>query len=504
MKIEVATKYPKKLDAVIVRVAEGEKKLASASQLDDSVRKAVTVEIKRRDFQGKIGETFSLRLPSAMAEYVIVLGIGTSFELESFRKTTAAAVRAGAGINAQTMAMAAPGDKVAAREAAQANTEGVLLASYKFNKYKEPSRTETETVLTIVARDEENRRAVAEGIARGKTTARSVVLARDLVNEPPSTMTPTDLAEAAKRVAQETGLDCEVWDQAKIEKIGLAAFLAVAKGSDQPPKLIRLEYAPAGATKNARTLKAGPLRGRALKHVVLVGKGITFDSGGLNLKPSRGGSLEDMKMDMAGGAAVIGAMSALGALGVKHKVTGYIAATENLLGGSAYKPGDVVRAYNGKTIEVLNTDAEGRLTLADVLSYAEKNDKPDAIIDLATLTATEVSLGLDYAAVFGDAAITEPLIAAGETAGEKVWPFPLPEEYQETVKGRIADLRNTGTDRGYSINGAVFLRNFVTEKTPWSHVDIGSPAMSEKDRGYLQSGATGFGVRLLLEYLRNE
>jgi leucyl aminopeptidase len=213
--------------------------------------------------------------------------------------------------------------------------------------------------------------------------------------------------------------------------------------------------------------------------------------------------LEEMKMDMAGGAAVIGAMSALKQLGIKHKVTGYIAATENLLGGGAYKPGDVIKTYNGKTIEIGNTDAEGRVTLADVLAYAADKDKPDLMIDLGTLTATDISLGPDYAAIFAtDPKVERRLREIGDEVGEKVWPLPWPDEYQEMTKSPVADFSNIVASRVYTASVPLLLKNFVG-KTSWVHLDIGSPASSEKDRGYLKKGGTGFGVRLLLEYLQH-
>jgi leucyl aminopeptidase len=276
---------------------------------------------------------------------------------------------------------------------------------------------------------------------------------------------------------------------AELKKAGFGGLLAVSRGSDQPPQLIKLTYRPKGS--------------KPKRHVVLVGKSITYDSGGLNIKPSKGGAMEDMKMDMSGGAAVLGAMSVLKRLGVKVAVTGYLPATENLVGGSAYKPGDVVKTVNGKTIEVGNTDAEGRLTLADALAYATATDKPDEIIDLATLTATEVSLGPAYAAIFATNPTTErKLRDAGEKAGERLWPLPFPEEYDEMTKSRVADFSNVVSGRAYTLSGPLLLKHFVGQ-TSWVHLDIGSAAMAEKDSGYVKKGGSGFGARLLLEYLSN-
>ncbi len=489
MKFQVVQKFPEDLDAVIVRLLDGQK--PEFSELPGEVVKRLTAELKKADFKGKLGAVHYSRVPlGAKTKGVIVVGMGAECTPESSRRAVAAAVRKAREVNLEKLGTAT-GGRLSHEQIGQFNVEGALLADYSFDTYRKKDKPKTELSYYLVGSSPKEVRGLQAGIKRGRVAAEAAMMARDLVNEPPSRLTPTELARRAKKLTG-SGVKVQVYDKAWAARQGMEAFLAVATGSDQPPKFIRLEYVPTGTPNRA---------GSKRKHVVLVGKGITFDAGGINLKPSRGGSLEDMKMDMAGGAAVIAVMSALKALGVKHKVTAYVAATENLLGGSAMKPGDVLRAYNGKTIEVLNTDAEGRLTLADVLSYAEKRDKPDTMIDLATLTATELSLGLDFAAVFGDEALTEELRKAGEEAGEKIWPFPLPDDYQETVKGRIAELRNTSTDRGYTINGAVFLRNFVTKKTPWVHLDIGSTASSDKDRGYLKAGGTGFGVRLLLAYL---
>ncbi|MEX1113123.1 MAG: leucyl aminopeptidase, partial [Patescibacteria group bacterium] len=370
----------------------------------------------------------------------------------------------------------------------RAIAEGALLGSYRFTKHKSEDKTAALS-LTLVGGGAPVRRKVTAGLRQGQAAAEAQILARDLANEPPSHLTPKQFAKEARTVSRKNGLGISVLGPAEIRRAGLGALLAVARGSDEPPQFIKLTYRPRKTGRGTQ------------KHIVLVGKSITYDSGGLNLKPSRGGMLEEMKLDMSGGAAVLGAMSALKRLGVKHKVTGYLPATENLLGGSAYKPGDVVRIYNGKTIEVGNTDAEGRLTLADALAYSTDRDKPDEIIDLATLTATDISLGPAYAAIFASQPRMEARFKeAGEHVGEKVWPLPFPEEYDEMTKSAVADFSNIVSGRAYTLSGPLLLKHFVG-KVPWVHLDIGGPAIAGKDSGYTRKGGSGFGARLLLEYL---
>lgn len=490
MKFHVVAEYPKDFDAILVALPEPHNgKLEVDKGFEKQLGIPASEELIKRKFKGKTGEAVTLKAGKDFGgDYVIFAGIGKDADRtpDDTRKAAAAGLAQLRSLHGQKLVMWFPpfdgsGDLV------ELIVEGLLLANYSFDRYKASDDDKPEALGVYLIVEPQVHDEIEAAVERGRSIADATNLARDLVNEPPSVMTPSKLAEEATRIAAEgKGLTVEVKGRAELESLGFEPTLAVSRASSEEPKFIKLEYAPAGAKR----------------HVVLVGKGITYDSGGVNLKPSKGGALEDMKMDMAGAGAVLSTVSALPKLGIPVKVTAYVAAAENMIGGRAYKPGDVVKAYNGKTIEVLNTDAEGRLTLADVLSYTERHDKPDVIIDLATLTATEVSLGTDYAAVFGDDDVAKALFEAGTSVGEPTWQLPLPDSYQDTVKSQIADVRNIGTDRGYSINGAVFLRNFVTKKTPWVHVDIGSPASSEKEKGYLKRGATGFGVRLLIEYLK--
>lgn len=485
------THKPSGLDALILHVTAGDKKLPAGTQhYDNLLDGLITEEITRLGFKGKPGESFIINVPEGVeARKILVVGTGKRpVQPDQIRQAAATAIKQARTHKLHTIGTPVTGgSRISKETVAEAVVEGAWLADYRFGKYQ-PDNTSRKDISFALIADQRNQRQVTKILGEAETEVRAAVLARDLVNEPPSAMHPTKLASVAKQIAKTHGLKVEVKGPKDITKAGLHALAAVAKGSDQPPQFIKLQYAPP----------------KAKKHVVLVGKGITYDSGGINLKPSKGGMLEAMKMDMAGAAAVIAAMSAVKELKIPVKVTAYVAATENLLGGSAYKPGDVVMTYNGQTVEVGNTDAEGRLTLADALSYAVAKEKPDQIIDLATLTGAAIAaLGQDFAALFtNNETIGRDLQEVGGYTGEKLWPLPLPEEYNELIKGHIAELNNAGTGEGAgSITAALFLQYF-TGDTPWAHLDIAGPAWSEKDKGYLKKGGTGFGVRLLLHYLK--
>src|SRR5439155_12739009 len=371
----------------------------------------------------------------------------------------------------------------AAAGAAAAFVEGFQLAGYRFAAYLSDAQGRPRVQALTLA---------GEGFAAGLEAPLAAVAAvvpeifraRDLVNEPASVATPRFLAERVAALARDIrGLEAAAWTPSRIATEGLTGLLAVARGSREEPRFIRLRWAGPGARQR----------------VVLVGKGITFDSGGLSLKPAK--SMEQMKYDMAGGAAVIGAVAAAARLRVPIDVTGYVPATENLPGGRAQKPGDILRFLNGKTVEVLNTDAEGRLVLADALALAART-KPDALVDLATLTgACRVALGSLLAGVMGnDQALVDRLLAAGRAAGEPLWQLPLVREYRDDLKSSIADLKNVGGEAG-SIIGGLFLQEFV-DGVPWAHVDIAGPAFTERDLPHAPRGGTGFGVRFLLRFLQ--
>jgi leucyl aminopeptidase len=317
-----------------------------------------------------------------------------------------------------------------------------------------------------------------------QTLMPAVFLARDLVNEPPSVATARFLGAQAQNHCRGRGLTVQVWNKKKIESMKLAGLLAVNRGSLEEPRFIRIHYQP---------------KGKAKKRIALIGKGITFDSGGLSLKPSK--SMETMKLDMAGGAAVIAAMSCLPELEIDVEVTGYVPTTDNLPGHNAQKPGDVIRYMNGKTIEVLNTDAEGRLILADALALAAQQ-KPDYMINLATLTgACMTALGNQVGGLFSNhQPLANSLLQCSQEAGEKLWQLPLVKEYKELIKSSVADMKNIGGAHGGAITAALILQEFVGD-TPWAHLDIAGPAFAESDSALCPKGGTGFGVRTLIRFL---
>ncbi|HUI03595.1 MAG TPA: leucyl aminopeptidase [Acidimicrobiales bacterium] len=469
----------------------------------DAARAVDGAQARLRGFAGKVGETLAL----VGAPVVVLVGCGrleaagpdtlrraaASFGRASGTSGTAAfllpAPLAAAASASEAGAPGAPPPAVLGR-AAQAVAEGAVLGAYRFVAHKsDPEATRVERL--VVAGVGTAGAALAEGVRRGVTVAGAVCLARDLVNEPPSTMTPSRLASSAEEhVGSRPGVTVEVWDERRISDERLGGLLGVARGSAEPPRLLRACYEPADPVEV----------GGRVPHVVLVGKGITFDSGGLSLKSADG--MVTMKTDMSGAAAVLATVSACGDLGVRVRVTAIAPVTENMPGSRAIKPGDVLTIRNGRTIEVLNTDAEGRLVLADGLSLASELE-PDAVVDLATLTgACVVALGTGIAGVFGsDDALVGKVRAASERAGEPTWPLPLPEDYRSHIDSEVADMKNVGkSGQAGAIAAALLLARFV-EGVPWVHLDIAGPARAEEDSGVLVRGGTGYGVRTLLELL---
>ena len=362
---------------------------------------------------------------------------------------------------------------------AQALTEGLLLAGYEYRQHKSEASKVTLSDLDLVIPNDQAR----AGAERGRVLAEAVAITRDLVNEPGGSMTPRRLAKAARRLGADAGFEVKVFKRAKIEEMGLGGLLGVNRGSTQPPRFVQLRYRPAGESRGT---------------VALVGKGITFDSGGLSLKTAAG--MMTMKCDMAGAAAVLGAFVALSRLRPDVDVRGYLPLTDNMTGGDATRPGDVFKLRNGKTIEVLNTDAEGRLVLADALSLASEA-KPDAIIDLATLTgACVTALGSKLAGLMGhnDAWLTQ-VEAAAAASGEQVWRLPLPGEYRSQFESSVADMKNIGNGQAGALVAGLILSEFVAEGLAWAHLDIAGPAFTDSEDAELTKGGTGFGVRLLVE-----
>jgi len=445
------------------------------------------------EFTGKVNTTRLLHtLGKLPAERLLLVGLGKKGELDSgrLRQAAGSAVQAlrGARVASFSLALQLLSDDDAALEAV---CEGALLGSYSFDEYKTKDRDERFNFagMTLLLPKGIKVKEARARVGRIEALCHGVSLARDLVSHPGNVATTGYLAAAARRVAKHHGLACRVLEKAELEKLGMNALVAVGKGSVEPPRLIVLEYHGSGAKG---------------KPVALVGKGITFDSGGISIKPGAG--MEEMKTDMSGAAAVLGTMEAAAALQLPINLVAVIPTAENMPDGKAYKPGDVLSSMSGLTIEITNTDAEGRLILCDALHFALTEFKPAAMIDLATLTgACVVALGHEASGMMGsDQRLLESLKKAGERCGERLWELPLWDEYGETMKSDIADLKNAGTTRdGGTITAGWFLKQFVGT-TRWAHLDIAGTAWSEKSRPCSPKGATGVGVRLLIEYLKNK
>ena len=477
-------------DALVVNLFEGVTEPGGATgAVDKALGGAIGALIRRKEMTGKVGEATPLhtfgRLP---ASRVLVVGLGKKeqFDLEGVRAVMGEALRflrrTGAS-SAGTILHGAGAGGLDPAAVAQAVTEGAILGCYRFDRYKKPEKDrKVLEELSILTREAAGRRALEDAVGRARVVAEAVTLARDLVNTPPNDLTPAALAAAAAAAAKASGFSCRILAREQMRRLGMGALLGVAQGSANPPRLIVVRH-------------RGGRQGKPV--VAFVGKGVTFDTGGISLKPAE--NMESMKGDMSGGAAVIGAVSALARLKAKVHVLGVIPAVENMPSGTASRPGDILRTMSGKTIEVINTDAEGRLILADALTYARQQGAP-RLVDVATLTgACVVALGTIRSGAFANdegwmAAVRE----ASEAAGEKVWQLPMDEEYGELIKSDVAEIKNTGGRKGGAITAAKFLAHFV-EKTPWVHLDIAGTFESDKEKGYRVKGGTGVAVRTLVE-----
>lgn len=475
MTLEVVVAAPDDGDARAVGVFDGGE-AATGEALDAEV-------LARHGFRGDVGKALFLD-GDGHATILVGLGKRELLDAEGLRRAGAAAARAGE--HCQQVTFDLTGVEVAGLSPmllAAAVGEGAALASYRFDRFKSEGRNGPARIA-LSGLDEQ---ALTEGARRAGVIADAVYLARDLVNTPAGSLTPRDFAEIAGEVAGRSGIEIAVLDEMTIEGERLGGLLGVAAGSEQPPRFVTLTYEPEQPSGHT---------------VALVGKGITFDSGGLSLKPAN--SMMTMKTDMSGAAAVLAALSTCRALGVASRVRGYLPITENMPGGGATKPGDVLKIRNGKTIEVLNTDAEGRLVLADALSLAVE-DGADSIIDLATLTgACVVALGKQIAGVIGnDDRLIDKVRGAGAIAGEALWPLPLAPGYRPDIDSEVADMKNIGSaGEAGALVAALLLAEFVGE-VPWAHLDIAGPARSESDRHYRRKGGTGFGVRTLIALLED-
>jgi len=469
----------------------------------DAVTGATQRYLGGGEFKAALGETLLLHAPGGLrAERLLVVGLGKAKKLspDQVRKGAGAAVRYAKPRGVRELAIGFPEDKALSDErleelpcelTARALMEGAELADTDYDTYKSDRKDRSITALTVVAANTE--RSVQEEIRAGFEVGRVVAVAqnftRSLVNEPGNVLTPTVLGERVRTMCGEVGLGCEVYSTEKIKELGMGAFWAVSQGSPEPPALLVMRYEPAGGAA-----EGSPVIG-------LVGKGITFDTGGISIKPADG--MEKMKYDMAGAGAMIGAMRAIAGLKPKVRVISVICSAENMPDGLAFKPGDVVTAMSGKTIEIINTDAEGRLVLADGLHYA-KTLGCTHLINAATLTgAIGVALGRLNAGLFSNDDATAAKFDDGlKASGEKFWRLPCTDDYADQIKSSIADIQNTGLTRyGGSITAAMFLKEFVGE-TPWIHLDIAGTAWDEEAKPWMAKGPTGIGVRSILEWVR--
>jgi leucyl aminopeptidase len=419
---------------------------------------------------------------------LVGLGKKKKYDLDVLRKSIASAARKTRELNIKTLSVFLGENlKVDKRfdRTARALVEGTVLGLYKYRDFKKMKKDEGEIKsLEIVVEESKIRRAVGKGAREGQAISESVSYVRDLNNKPGNVATPDYLARQARSISRKYGLGCKILGEKDLEKLKMGAILAVGTGSSLPSRLILLHHKGGGASG---------------EKIVLVGKGITFDSGGLSLKP--GPDMDRMKYDKSGGVVVMGVLMAAARLGIPINVTGIIPAVENLPGGSAYRPGDILKTYSGKTVEVLNTDAEGRLILADAIAYGLKL-KPAAMIDIATLTgACVIALGNHAAGLMGnDQDVIDELKEAGERSGERLWQLPMWDEYGESLKSDVADIKNVGDRGGSAIAAGMFLKAFVKD-TPWAHLDIAGTAWSTKGSPYIPRGPSGMGVRLLLDFL---
>jgi len=476
---------------------ENTKPSPSVESADAAVRDAAKELLSSGEVTAKPFETTLLHRPAGLkAKRLLLIGGGKAknFSAAELRKLAGAAVRTLKGKSIRSFAIVLPEqalpEKGMGSEAVRAIVEGAFVGDFDPGYYKSDRKDKDKDndqkldAITIVVQGDA--KSLESALQTGRIVAESQNFTRDLVNEPSNRMTPTILAERAKKMASEVGLQCEVYDADKIRQLKMGAFWGVAQGSDEPPALIVLRYDPTGAAKDV--------------HLGLVGKGVTFDTGGISIKPADG--MEKMKYDMAGAATMIGTMRAIALLKPKVKVTAVICATENMPSGKAQKPGDVQIAMSGKSIEIINTDAEGRLILADGLSYARQLGCTH-LVDAATLTgAVVVALGYVNAGIFAsDDQMYERFVSANRQAGEKMWRLPLDDEYKENLKSNIADMVNAGSRWGGAIFAAMFLKEFA-EDTPWIHLDIAGTAWMEENKPWIAKGPSGIALRSLVEFVK--
>lgn len=483
------------VDGIVVGIYEnGEALNPFAREVDRLLGGAINRALERKGFTGKVEQVEIIGTGGMLpATHVILCGLGRADKarLEQIRQAAGRGVLRAREMGLKTLATttAAFSDRMEGatrRDVSCAIIEAACLALYRFSKYKVKEDTNSKYIgeIRIMEEEKEACQEVEKGVAQGKMISGAVNFSRDLVNHPANDMTPTILAETAKKMAKTNRIKCTILSRPQLKKLSMGAFLGVSQGSQEPPRFIILEY-------------NGGKRGE--RPVVIVGKSITFDSGGISLKPSEG--MGKMKYDMSGGAITLGVLRAASALHIPLNLVGLLPATENMPSGTAIRPGDVLRSMSGRTIEIISTDAEGRLALADALYYAAQY-KPRCIIDIATLTgACVIALGNHAIGMLGnDKELKERMIKAGEEVWERVWEMPLWDDYFEQIKSPIADIKNSGGREGGVMTAAIFLSKFV-EGYPWVHLDIAGVAWNDKERAYIPVGGSAIGVRLLVQFI---
>ncbi len=485
-------------DLLVVNLFEGVAEPGGALKaVDQALHGLVTQVIAAGDVKGKLGETQVLYSNGALpASRVLIAGLGkqADFSVAQARKAAAAAAKKARELGVTRLATVVHGAGAGGLDlaaAAAALVEGTLLGNYRYRGYKraegDNGKPELAEVVVLEA-DAGKLAAVQQGVAAGQVVGEAANWARDLINEPPNYLTPTEMARRVVQRAEAVGLKAQVLGEAEMAELGMGSLLGISRGSDEEAQFIILEHIPQGVDP------------ASLSTVALVGKAITFDTGGISIKPAE--NMWKMKGDMGGGAATAAALVAAASLNLPVHAVGLIAASENMPGGDAIKPSDVVTAMNGKTVEIISTDAEGRQVLADAMCYAARY-QPDAMVDIATLTgAIGIALGSDLAGLFcDDETLRGRLTAASELTGESVWPMPLWKPYRKLLDTDAADMKHTGGRLGGSITAALFLKEFAGEQ-PWAHLDIASVSWQEENSAFAVRGASGFGARLLLELLR--
>lgn len=477
MEIRLTKKSPLEIDVqgLVIPVFEDK---TPAMEIDRALQTEIRVLKKKGIFKGEFLEEYIFHYKTKdISKRVFIYGLGKSKEITPEKLRQCGGVISKAAKKTRLKDIYIDTSQIKTLKTSPI-LEGILLGAYRFTRYKKEK--DGSTLKTILFLD--SGRITQKDIDEIKTIAEAVCFARDLVNTPSNELTPTDILKVARSLKSKR-LSIKALNRKEAKKAGLNAFVAVSNGSHQEPRFIVMNY-----------------RGGGKNTIVLIGKSITFDSGGLSLKPSEG--MEKMKYDMAGGAAVLAVMKYIEKRNASCNVIGILPATENLPGGSATKPGDIVKAFNGKTIEIVNTDAEGRLTLSDAIAYAKKY-RPDVIIDIATLTgACSIALGNEAMALMSNnEKIINLLKTSAEKTGERLWHMPLYEDYKEYIKSDVADLKNTGGRTGSLVTAGYFLKEFA-EDTPWGHIDIASTAWTDRDRPYCPKGATGVAVRLIIQFLK--